>query len=60
VKHPEPETVALDLACAECGRSPRRGVSRFATTTLIKLQCWSFVTRTETSGPSVIGTKTWC
>jgi hypothetical protein len=22
---PEPETVALDLTCAECGRSPRRG-----------------------------------
>jgi hypothetical protein len=22
---PEPETVALDLTCAECGRSPRAG-----------------------------------
>jgi hypothetical protein len=22
---PEPETVALDLKCAECGRSPRAG-----------------------------------
>jgi hypothetical protein len=22
---PEPETPALDLTCAECGRSPRRG-----------------------------------
>jgi hypothetical protein len=22
---PEPETVALNLTCAECGRSPRRG-----------------------------------
>jgi ribosomal protein L44E len=25
LKHPEPETVALDLSCAECGRSPQRG-----------------------------------
>jgi hypothetical protein len=22
---PEPETIALNLACAECGRSPRAG-----------------------------------
>jgi hypothetical protein len=22
---PEPETLALDLRCAECGRKPRRG-----------------------------------
>jgi len=22
---PEPETTALELTCAECGRSPRRG-----------------------------------
>jgi hypothetical protein len=22
---PDPETIALDLTCAECGRSPRAG-----------------------------------